>query len=115
VILVIGGLASGKREFVKKEFGFTDTDMADAVLDSRPVIYNLQNLVSASLSDVDSLLPTLLLKQIVICNETGSGVVPVDKLERAAREATGRLCVGLAGQAVKVVRVVCGIPTVIKG
>ncbi|SHH94333.1 adenosylcobinamide kinase /adenosylcobinamide-phosphate guanylyltransferase [Sporobacter termitidis DSM 10068] len=115
MILVIGGLASGKRDYVKKEFGFTDADMADAALDGRPVVYNLQNLVTASLSSVDGLLPALLLKKVVICNEVGSGVVPIDKTERGAREATGRLCVGLAEKAEKVIRICCGIPSVIKG
>jgi adenosylcobinamide kinase/adenosylcobinamide-phosphate guanylyltransferase len=115
VILVIGGLASGKRAYVTKEFGFSDAEMADAALDGRPVLYNLQELVSASLDTVDTLLPALLGKKVVICNEVGSGVVPVDKTERAAREATGRLCVELADNAEKVVRLCCGLPTVIKG
>jgi adenosylcobinamide kinase/adenosylcobinamide-phosphate guanylyltransferase len=114
VILVIGGLASGKREYVKKAFGFADSDMADGVLDSRPVLYNLQNLVFKAPDSIEELLPSLLLKKVIICNEVGSGVVPVDKAERAAREATGWLCVSLAEQAEKVIRLYCGIATVIK-
>ncbi len=115
MILVIGGLASGKREYVKKEFGCSDSDISDGVLDSKPVIYNLQNLVSRAPDSIEALLPDLLVKKVVICNETGSGVVPVDKGERMAREATGRLCVALAEKAEKVIRLCCGIPTVIKG
>lgn len=115
MILLIGGLASGKRDYVKKHFGFTDEEMADAVLDDRPVLYNLQDLVAASLQSFDSLLPALLSKKIVICNEVGCGVVPVDQTERAAREATGRLCVELAEKAEKVIRICCGLPHVIKG
>jgi adenosyl cobinamide kinase/adenosyl cobinamide phosphate guanylyltransferase len=114
VILVIGGLASGKREYVKKEYGCSDADMADGELDGRPVVYNLQNIIFSTSDSVEDLLPALLQKKVVICNEVGSGVVPVDKAERAAREATGRLCVELAGYAEKVVRLCCGIPTVIK-
>jgi adenosyl cobinamide kinase/adenosyl cobinamide phosphate guanylyltransferase len=114
VILVIGGLASGKREYVKGEYGFSDTDMADGRLDHCPVLYNLQSLVFGSPDAVEALLPALLEKKVVICNEVGSGVVPIDKAERAAREATGRLCVALAERAEKVVRLVSGIPTVIK-
>ncbi len=30
MILVIGGYASGKREYVKQEYGYDDCDMADA-------------------------------------------------------------------------------------
>ena len=114
MIFVIGGLASGKREFVKNTYGYRDGDMADAVLDGKPVIYNLQNLVSAHPDEQDMLLPALLSKEVVICNEVGSGVVPINKAERMTREATGRLCVLLAEKAEKVIRVFCGIPTVIK-
>lgn len=115
MILVIGGLSSGKRNFVKKEYSFSDTDMADGVLDGHEVIYNLQNIIFNASDSIDVLLPALLQKKIVICNEVGSGVVPIDKSERAAREATGRLCVALAEHAEKVIRVCCGIPTVIRG
>ena len=43
------------------------------------------------------------------------GVVPVDKNERAAREAAGRLGCLLAQRADAVVRVFCGIPVYLKG
>lgn len=114
MIFVIGGSSSGKREYVKKAFGFEDTDMADAVLDGRPVLYNLQSLVAAADGPETALIPALLEKAVVICNEVGGGVVPIYKSERVWREATGRLCCELAARAEKVVRVVCGIPTVIK-
>jgi adenosylcobinamide kinase/adenosylcobinamide-phosphate guanylyltransferase len=114
VIFVIGGLASGKRDYVKNTYGYSDGELADAVLDDRPVLYNLQALVAARPNDADALLPALLEKEVVICNEVGSGVVPIDKAERTARESTGRLCVALAERAGKVVRIFCGIPTVIK-
>lgn len=114
MILVIGGLASGKREFVKREYGCSDSDMADGILDSRPVLYNLQNMMLHTSGSIDALVPALLGKKVVICNEVGSGVVPIDKSERASREATGRLCVALAEHAEKVIRICCGIPSVIK-
>lgn len=114
MILIIGGLASGKRDYVKKVYGYQDRDMADGILDGRPVLFNLQNLVAEKPEAYDALLPELLEKKIVICNEIGSGVVPADKKERAVREAAGRLCVDLAARAEKVIRVICGIPQVIK-
>lgn len=115
MIFVIGGISSGKRDYVKKAYGFTNADIADAHLDDRPVLYNLQNLIAGKPEAVQTLAPLLLNKQVVICNEVGSGVVPIDKTERATREATGRICVELAEKADKVIRIVCGIPTVIKG
>lgn len=51
----------------------------------------------------------------MICNEVGCGLVPVDPAEREARERTGRLCIQLAQKADRVVRVVCGVGTAIKG
>ena len=52
---------------------------------------------------------------IILANELGSGVVPVDAFDRSWRETTGRLCCELAKRADEVHRVVCGIGTVIKG
>jgi len=115
MILIIGGSSSGKREYAMAEYGFTEGDMADAVLDERPVIYNLQDLTAQYPSDIQLLLPELLKKQIVICNEVGSGIIPILPLEREIRESTGRLCILLAQQAEKVIRLYSGIPAVIKG
>lgn len=114
MILVIGAAASGKREYVKAR-GYTDDDMAEAVLDARPVIFDLQELVAKDPENAPLLMPELLKKQVVICNEVGSGVIPVDRNERQTREQTGRLCIQLALEAERVVRLVCGIPIVIKG
>ena len=54
-------------------------------------------------------------KDVVMAVEVGGGVVPIDPAERAAREAAGRLACLLAQRAETVVRVFCGIPTVLKG
>ena len=51
---------------------------------------------------------------IVVTDEIGYGIVPMDPLLREVREMTGRICTELAADAKKVVRVVCGIPNVIK-
>lgn len=46
---------------------------------------------------------------ILISDEIGNGIVPIDAFERAYRERTGRILVNLAGKAEQVVRVFCGI------
>lgn len=115
MVLIIGGLAAGKREYVRDTYGYRPEDMADALLDDHPVLYNLQDLVRCDPGDAESLLPALLDKKIVICNEVGGGIVPLDKGERFWREACGRLCVKLAAEAQRVVRLSCGIPQVLKG
>ena len=50
----------------------------------------------------------------VISDEIGNGIVPNDPLEREWREETGRLLRRIAKDADRVVRVVCGLPQVIK-
>ena len=51
---------------------------------------------------------------ILICDEIGNGIVPMEAEERTYRECTGRILEGLAAQADEVVRVVCGIGQKIK-
>ena len=51
---------------------------------------------------------------IVISDEIGNGIVPLDSFEREYRERTGRILVKLAEQADEVVRVICGIGQKIK-
>ena len=109
--LVIGGAASGKREYVKS-LGYAEDAIAGGILDEKPVLDKLQAL-AARRPDAD-LLPALLEKEVIICDEVGCGVVPLDPAERALRERVGRLCVRLAEKADRVVRVSCGIPAVLK-
>ncbi len=114
MVLVIGGLASGKREYVKAEYGCSDRDISSSPDESTPVLYDLQELV-ANDSDAENLFPALLKKQVVICTDISSGIVPLDPAEREKRDAVGRLCIRLAREATRVIRVHCGIPQILKG
>ena len=51
---------------------------------------------------------------VILCDEIGNGIVPMEKEERAWREETGRLLCRIAAEAESVERVFCGIPTLIK-
>lgn len=51
---------------------------------------------------------------IVISDEIGNGIVPMDPMERRYREETGRILCKLAAQANTVERVFAGIPQKIK-
>ena len=53
-------------------------------------------------------------KRVVIANEVGGGVVPIDEEERAFRERAGRFSCLLAGKAERVIRVVCGLGQILK-
>ena len=46
---------------------------------------------------------------ILICDELGNGIVPLEKMERIWREQTGRLMIELAKQAERVDRILCGL------
>ncbi len=52
---------------------------------------------------------------IVVTQELGCGLVPVDASERAFREKNGRLSCDLAARAEEVYLVTCGLPRQIKG
>lgn len=51
---------------------------------------------------------------ILICDEIGNGIVPMEETDRNYRETTGRILIKLAKQADEVVRVLCGIGQRIK-
>ncbi len=114
MILIIGARSSGKRKYVES-LGYAPHQIADGVLDDKPVIYNLQAITMADPEEAPALLEALKGKEVVVCDEVGSGVIPLEKARRLGREATGRLCCQLAREATQVVRLVAGIPTVIKG
>lgn len=51
---------------------------------------------------------------VIISDEIGNGIVPMDAFEREYRETTGRILIELADKADEVVRVICGIQQRIK-
>ena len=118
MILIVGAESSGKRELARS-LGYADDDIADSKWDDKPVLCHLESMifqaVYADEYDKDLWLERLRGKAVIICNEVGSGVVPMEKKQRAAREETGRICTRLAAEAETVVRMVCGIPMVLKG
>ena len=108
MILITGPLFSGKRSTAKALLHWTDEELAqNAVRDAQEL--------AAGCADLDALAQELAQKPVVIVTEVGGGVVPADPDERAAREAAGRLSCLLAKRAETVIRVFCGIPTILKG
>ncbi len=108
MIFVTGPLFSGKRNYVCQTLGLSREELAQRA------VWDVQDL-AADTSDLEELAEKLSACEIVIASEIGGGVVPIDPEERAAREAAGRLACLLAVQAETVVRVVCGLPQVLKG
>lgn len=126
MILIIGGAFQGKKEYAKKTFGLKEEEVADGACCGEEELYqakavlHLHEFVRRSLKegrDIGGMAERILQKNpsvILLCNELGSGVVPVEAFDREWREATGRLCCRLAAEAEEVHRVVCGIGMVIK-
>ncbi len=109
--LVIGGYASGKREYVSEKFGYDNTCFGSDIKSGAPVIYGVEEW---DIQNVAECLNILASKDVVICCEVGLGLVPIDKTERAHRENVGRLSIELAKVASEVHRVYAGIGTRIK-
>lgn len=136
MILVTGSEASGKKTYVKS-LGFTEEDMSYDPYSDAPVILNVERAVflalkekeeeaasadekverteKAKINEAALLFERLKNKKVVTINEVGSGVIPAERAERLGREASGRLSVLLAKEAEQVVRMVCGIPVMLKG
>lgn len=121
--LIIGGAYQGKRDCAKELYGLSD----DAIFTCEGIsldtacrcIEHLERYTLAcvragidpcAVTDVDALED-----KIVLCDDISCGVVPIDPVERAWREQTGRLLTKLSGRAVRVRRVFCGLPLTIKG
>ncbi|KAB1439892.1 bifunctional adenosylcobinamide kinase/adenosylcobinamide-phosphate guanylyltransferase [Candidatus Galacturonibacter soehngenii] len=126
MIFVIGGAYQGKKEFVKKEFHINEQEILDGEycnyeeLLQAKAICGLERLIYRRMKeeiDVYTFIDTWLKENkdlIIICNEIGSGLVPVDAFERKYREMVGRIGCLVAGYAKEVYRVQYGIATKIK-
>lgn len=119
MVLVVGARASGKKSFVRT-LGFAAADCSENLADPAPVLLGLEREVGRCVEsgsyDPDAPLSAALLgKRVVVCTEVGSGIVPADARERLWRDAVGKTCNRLAEKADVVVRMVCGIPLVLKG
>ena len=114
MVLILGGVGAGKREYARS-LGYTDDEMSREVTSGAPVIVELEETVRSAPEQAEALLEPLCAKELVLCAEVGSGVIPLSAEDRRFREATGRLCVLLAKRAESVVRIVAGLPMAIKG
>lgn len=53
-------------------------------------------------------------EMVVVTDELGCGIVPMDPADREYRETVGRICTCLAARSEEVVRVICGVGMVLK-
>ena len=137
--LIIGGYAQNKVEYAKNEYSdailYENLDTNRIIISLKEensakniIINNLQLVIKDFLSagmkpeDVWQEIKNRMLKLegyganlILISDEIGGGIVPMDAFDREWREVTGRILCRLAEQAQKVVRIVMGLPQIIKG
>lgn len=125
--LVIGGYVQGKLNYVLQKHDLDESLVFDGrlpnsgeALEKVVIINHFHNWVRASLLKGEN--PEEMIMQflencpecIVISDEIGNGIVPVDAFEREYREQTGRLLIEIAAKAEEVERVICGIGQKIK-
>lgn len=109
--LYIGGYAQGKLQYVLKKYPEIDADR---------IVNHLHLWVKDLLmehQDAEKIILAYVKEHedcILICDEVGNGIVPMDADQREYRERLGRLLIELAGQADVVERVICGIGQRIK-
>ena len=119
MIFIFGGAYQGKREFAEKEFNIKEGDDR--------LIYGLHEWIRSLVEDardtdvaVDALLDDVRDREskgeevVIVMNDVSQGLVPMDPVDRAFREANGRAMIKLAANASSVYRIFCGIGVKIK-
>lgn len=131
MILIIGGFAQGKLHYVKQRYVHCENGREVTVLDGtlalpagtgagQMIVNHLHRYIREQLqqgTDPEVMIENFCKEHpdcILICDEIGNGIVPMEAEERTYRERTGRILEQLAAQADEVVRVVCGIGQKIK-
>lgn len=125
--VVIGGYAQGKLNYVLRKYNVDTGNVWDGEvpedigqLRDTIVIHHFHNWVKKRIVQdgcPEEEILAFVAKYpdcVIISDEIGNGIVPVEALEREYRERTGRILTELARQAEEVERVICGIGQRIK-
>lgn len=118
--LYIGGAYNGQTELAQAESGLTPVPCTPETALHAPAIGDFHLLIRQVLAqggDARAFVQALLAENpgvLVVSDEIGLGIVPLDPFQRRWREETGRALCALAEQAERVTRVYCGIPRRLK-
>lgn len=112
--LVIGGAYQGKKAFAREKFALGEGDVHTCGEDGVPDwnVRCLEHLERYVYYCVKNGLPVEEAPRedaVLLCDDIFCGVVPVDPVERAWREETGRLLGRITARAYGVYRVFCGL------
>jgi adenosyl cobinamide kinase/adenosyl cobinamide phosphate guanylyltransferase len=109
MVLIFGGAYQGKLAYAMERFGLSESDILK-------VDKWILDLINAEI-DVEKAVQEFIENNpdtVVICDDISCGVVPIDPVMRRWREAVGRALAKLSQESAEVIRMFCGIPTVIK-
>jgi len=108
MILIIGGAYQGKEEYALSRF-----EKEQIVPDFHREV---RLWVEQGLDPVETLRGKMAeyADKVILCDDISGGIVPMDPVDRAWREAVGRCSAYLSRYADEVVRLFCGIPTRLK-
>lgn len=114
MVLIIGGMAQGKLAFARRALGVTA--WSEGVLGEEDCVHGLHLAIRAARSPEEEVGAWLKAHPngVVICDEVGCGVTPLDRADREWRERVGRICCRLAEEADAVYRVQCGLEARLK-
>ena len=115
--LIIGGYKQGKRAYVEERYADTDVEVLDDL--HLWIQKQMKSGVCAKSCAKEILHRNDLAVQkgktlVVICDEVGNGLVPMEQDERTYRDMVGQVLILLAREAKGVTRVICGIGQKIK-
>ncbi|MCQ2417387.1 MAG: bifunctional adenosylcobinamide kinase/adenosylcobinamide-phosphate guanylyltransferase [Oscillospiraceae bacterium] len=124
MILITGGAFQGKTAYTEAHFHYEITDGAScdlATIRHAQILNRYHETVRRLMAenmDAEAFTRNICAENpncIVLIDEVGSGIVPMEKQERIWRESVGRCGCILAQHAHTVIRCICGIPVAIKG
>lgn len=125
--MITGGAFSGKKAYAKERFGFSDEEILNGGECPLEAIFTAKCITDYQLAvkrlleekqDAKTFTERLCKENpnaVIIINEIGAGIIPLEKSERIWREETGKAGCLIAGNSSEVIRLVCGIASNIKG
>lgn len=118
--LIVGGYVQGKLEYVCEQWHIEESMVYDGKLpeqaeDEVVIVNHFHKWMKKRMEECGNPEEEIRTfvdnypKCIIISDELGNGIVPVDSFEREYRERTGRILIELAKRAEEVERVICGM------
>ncbi|WP_315079021.1 bifunctional adenosylcobinamide kinase/adenosylcobinamide-phosphate guanylyltransferase [uncultured Clostridium sp.] len=124
MILIYGGAYNGKTEFAKKKYNLVNEDLF--YCNNSNLDFSYKSIIGLHIFIKDCVLKNIdaleiikenldiLKDRIIVCDEIGSGIVPLDRKDRLWREECGRVLQFLSQNSNKVCRIFFGLEEVLK-